>query len=91
MSNHSSEDVLFERLISCHDKVVVGGTYYHYRKPLDYYKVLAVALDEATEKIVVIYQAQYGKNLTWVRDIDKWCERVEHDGLSIPRFSLVIL
>jgi len=89
MSNHTSEALLSEKLDECRKIVLVNKFYYHYRSPSDYYKVLDLGLDEATEKVVVIYQAQFGKNLIWTRDIDIWCESVEHNGRMISRFNIV--
>lgn len=88
MSNHTNETDLLKQLDKCREIVLVGRLYYHYRTPTDFYKVLDIGLDEATENVVVIYQAQYGKYLIWVRSFDKWCESVENNGKMVQRFEL---
>lgn len=88
MSNHTNENLLLAKLKESNSKITIGQIYYHYRTPTNYYKVLYIGLDEATEKVVIIYQAQYGNQLVWVRDIAKWCDEVEYNGSTIPRFIL---
>lgn len=63
--------------------------YYHYKTLDAYYKIIEIALDEETEKPVIIYQAQYGKKLIWIKKFEKWFEIVEHNVVMIPRFSKV--
>lgn len=67
-------------------KVQPGDRYYHYRNLNQLYKVLAIAIDEESNKPCVVYQAQYGDNLIWVRALSVWCELVDHHGKNIPRF-----
>lgn len=66
----------------------VGEIYYHYRdrrkeRP---YIILHIALREESEKVCVIYQAQYGEQLTWDRTLEDWSALVEYEGVNIPRF-----
>lgn len=79
--------MLLEKINKYRNKIFVGELYYHYRSPSDYYKILNIGLDEATEKVVVVYQAEYGKNLIWIRDIDKWCEIIDNNGIMMQRFT----
>ncbi len=66
--------------------VEVGGTYVHYRSPDKPYKVLAVALLEATEEPSVVYQALHN-SVVWVRALDSWLSMVSHEGRMVPRFQ----
>ncbi len=67
--------------------VEVGGNYYHYQNDQKIYKVLNVAIQEATEKVWVIYQSIDNNQITWVRDLDKWLELVENNGTQVKRFQ----
>lgn len=79
-------EILNQSLITAKRRIEVGELYYHYRTPNQFYRVLAIALDEATGKPCVVYQALYGEQLVWVRDLNVWCDKVEHEGQIIPRF-----
>lgn len=70
-------------------QVKVGGTYSHYKNPEHTYTVVSLAMQEATENICVIYRAEYGKKLTFVRDLHSWLENPEVNGVKVPRFKLV--
>ena len=72
-----------QSMVEHHYGAQVNELYYHYKTPDRYYRVLHIGLDEETEKVVVIYQAQYGSHLVWVRDIDRWCDRIEIDNNTI--------
>lgn len=88
MTNHSDEDELIIKLTNTNIKV--GDIYYHYKNPNLYYKIIAIALDEETEEPVIIYQAQYGKNLIWMRKIFNWNQNIESNGVSTFRFNKLI-
>ena len=66
----------------------VNELYYHYKRPDRYYRVLNIGIDKETEKVVVIYQAQYGNNLVFVRSIGNWCDNIEIDDKTcVKRFT----
>ena len=73
------------RLAKAAEQVVIGSRYMHYKQLS--YKVLAVALREEDNEPCVIYQAEYGDNLTWIRPVANWNEDVEVDGKSMKRFT----
>lgn len=60
------------------------GFYKHYKNKK--YEVLGVAIHSETLEEMVIYKAQYGKHLTWVRPLSMFLEKVEIDGKRVPRF-----
>lgn len=70
-------------------QVKVGGRYTHFKNPAHTYIVLGVAILESTVEPVVIYQAEYGDRLTFVRPVDVWLETVEKEGEQVPRFTLI--
>jgi len=87
--SHTSEEETQKLLDKTGKKITIGGIYSHYKNPQNTYKVLNLAIQEATEKVCVIYQAQYGRKLIWVRDLDNWLESVELDNKIVPRFTKI--
>lgn len=83
-------EILNQCITSAKQQVEVGALYYHYRTPTQHYRVLAIALDEATEQPCVVYQAMYGEKLIWVRTLDAWCDQVECQGEIFSRFIKII-
>lgn len=73
-------------LTSAKEQVVVGSTYKHYKGMK--YVVLDVALIESTLEPGVVYQAQYGEKLKFIRPISDWLSEVEYEGSNISRFTL---
>ena len=63
------------------------GIYRHYKGNL--YQVLGVAQHSETGEQLVVYVPQYGEGGYWVRPLDMFCEQVELNGQSLPRFALV--
>lgn len=63
------------------------GIYKHYKGNL--YEVLMTARHSETEEWMVVYKALYGDKGTWVRPYEMFMEKVEVEGLFIPRFEKV--
>ena len=63
------------------------GRYRHFKG--NEYRLLFVATHSETREPMVVYQALYGEKGLWVRPASMWAERIERDGYSGPRFSLV--
>lgn len=82
---HSFDD-LIETVKQAEQQVRVGCVYAHYRNSEQCYKVLAIAVNEATEEPCVVYQALYGDGLLWVRNASVWCDPVEYEGKIMTRF-----
>ncbi|RYE14284.1 MAG: DUF1653 domain-containing protein [Rickettsiales bacterium] len=61
--------------------------YYHYRDKNNFYKVVNIALDEASESPLIIYKALYGQRLTWCRPLNKWFDFVDNNGVNETRFT----
>jgi hypothetical protein len=80
---------LADDIASYKDKIVIPGTYVHYKDATKTYTVRKLVIIEATEEVGVEYQANYGPHLTFVRPIKEWLEDVTVDGITLPRFKQV--
>jgi len=81
-TDHIPESELSKKLNDAKKLVKVGGTYFHYKNPAQFYKILNLAIDENTESVSVIYQALYGKKIIFIRTLDSF--------LTPSKFSLTI-
>jgi hypothetical protein len=73
------------RLKKAGDIVRVGGRYRHVKSG-GLYRLKELAILENSEEIGVMYQAEYGKKLTWVRTLADFTAIVEINGKKTPRF-----
>lgn len=87
MEEKLSPAALQNKLDHAHKQVAVNALYRHYKGNV--YKVVGLAILESTNEICVIYTAQYGTQLTFVRPVSVWLEQVEVDGKTLPRFAKV--
>lgn len=55
----------------------VGSVYRHFKGNL--YEVKAIAVHSETEEKMVVYQALYGDNITYVRPYDSFVSKVDKD------------
>jgi hypothetical protein len=86
---HIPDNILVNELEKAAEKVKVGGFYYHYKKPDQSYKVLNLAVTEWDEKICVIYEAQYGDKIIFVRPIETWLDKVEWNNKIVKHFTFI--
>ena len=68
------------------------GKYRHYKGK--FYEVIGTARHSETLEELVVYRAMYfseefGENGLWVRPAKMFCETIEVDGKTMPRFELV--
>lgn len=84
MHEKETQAQLSARLAKAAQQVTVGARYMHYKQLS--YKVLAVALREDDNEPCVVYQAEYGDRLTWIRPVANWIESVEVGGKKVKRF-----
>lgn len=82
-----SQTNLSQKLAQAAGQVKVGARYMHYKQQS--YVVLAIALREEDNEPCVIYKAEYGDNLTWIRPVANWLETVELDGKKVQRFTKI--
>lgn len=85
MSEYTQE-TLAVRLEEAKQKVAVGSQYRHYKDRL--YTVLTIGLNEETLEPCVVYQAEYGEKLIWIRPISDWLKKVEWNEALVDRFVL---
>lgn len=65
--------------------IKVGKKYKHFKG--NYYLVLHLAKHSETLEELVVYQALYGERGIWVRPLDMFLEKVEHNGKIVNRFE----
>ena len=85
MHEKESQSQLSAKLAQAATQVAVGARYMHYKQLS--YKVLALALREEDNEPCVVYRAEYGDNVTWIRPVASWVEEVEVDGKKVKRFT----
>lgn len=86
---HTSLETLAQHLKDAHERVTVGARYAHYKHPEQHYLVTSLAVLEATEEIAVIYEAQYGDHIPFIRPLESFLSLVDVNGVQTPRFSKV--
>jgi len=89
MGKHKEHSVLSKEIENAKTKVVIGASYWHHKDPNKLYKVIDLGFLESTDELHVIYQAQYGEPLTFLRPLTSWLEEVEWQGETLPRFTKV--
>ncbi len=87
MSARLSEQELQDIISHAESLVEIGGTYRHYKGKE--YVVLDIVIIESTNEAAVVYEAQYGSKLKFVRPLHVWLEVVEVDGQAIQRFGSI--
>jgi len=53
------------------------------------YTVHGVATHSETGEQLVVYSPLYGEGGLWVRPLSMFLETVEHDGATVPRFTVI--
>lgn len=81
----SSPQALAKQLAKAAEQVQVGDRYAHYKQGT--YKVIAVCLLEHSTEPCVVYQAEYGEKLVWVRPLASWLQEVKVAGEHVKRFA----
>ena len=82
---HKSHEQVGREIADAGQQVKVGGVYAHYKNRDNHYKVIGFGIQEATDKICVIYQG-FDNKLLFVRDLDDWLSKPSSD---VERFTLV--
>ena len=66
----------------------MGDRYYHYKHNENLYKIIAIGFIESIEKCCVVYQAEYGDRITWVRTETEFFSKVtKEDDTQADRFT----
>ena len=66
---------------------IKSGIYRHFKGNL--YRVIGIAKHSESLEPMVVYQALYGTMELWVRPASMWCETVEKNGYTGPRFQSI--
>ena len=61
------------------------GKYRHFKGNV--YEVLGVASHSETGEEYVVYKALYGEQKLWIRPKMMFIEKIERDGVAVPRFE----
>ena len=69
--------------------VEIGRLYRHYKAATKIYKVLDLAFQEDDNVLCVIYRAEYGERITFIRPLVSWLSMVDWEGKVVPRFSKI--
>lgn len=85
--SHTEQLELKQLLADIKKDIAVGARYVHYKGTDKVYEVTDIAFMEADNTPCVIYKAQYGEQLTFIRPVSSWIETVEWQGTTIPRFT----
>ena len=86
---HKTEEQILAEIEEATTKIEVGASYCHYKDRSKVYKIQGFGTLEADDSLCVIYQAQYGKQLTFIRPVSIWLEQIEWQGKKVPRFTKV--
>lgn len=86
---HKEQLELAKKIKAAKTKVTVGADYWHYKGRDKVYKVIGLGFIEATNELCVIYEAQYGERLTFLRPLSVWLEHIEWEGKTVPRFTKI--
>lgn len=85
---HSDATELQQALVAAAELVTIGGRYFHYKNPTQFYIVIDLALIEATCEPAVIYEALYAPGLKFIRPLSDFLARVTHlNGEEGSRFT----
>lgn len=86
---HKEQISLTKEIEAAKAKVAIGAEYWHYKSKDKVYKVVDLGFLEASDELCVIYQAQYGEKLTFIRPLQSWLETVAWQGKIVPRFKKI--
>lgn len=84
---HTPASILKKAITDTEQVVHIGSRYTHFKNPSVEYVVTGLGILEATEEVAVIYQSQSAETITFIRPFKSWAESVEHEGITVPRFS----
>lgn len=88
---HKEQELLAQEVNEAKEAVEVGSKYFHYKHPDKNYNILRVGLIENTEEVCVIYEAEFGEKLVWVRTLSDFLAKIKlDDGTEVDRFTKVI-
>lgn len=84
---HHEQIELAKEIENAKTQITVGAKYWHYKGKDKIYEVHGLGFLEANDELCVIYQAQYGERLTFLRPLTIWLEQVAWEGRMVARFT----
>ncbi|MEK7075174.1 MAG: DUF1653 domain-containing protein [Patescibacteria group bacterium] len=85
-----NKDQLLEELNKLKLRIDEGDKCYHYKHPDQLYQIVGVGFIERNGQPCVVYQAEYGDQLTWVRIDEEFFAKVDLEGTQVNRFTKVV-
>lgn len=86
---HKEQSILQQEVTDAKTKVLIGARYSHYKDPQKIYEVMGFGFLESNDELYVIYKATYGDQITFLRPLTSWLDKVEIDGAVVNRFILL--
>lgn len=90
LSTNKTKDQLTKEIDDLKVRIDEGDECYHYKHPDQFYHVVGVGFIEGNGEPCVVYQADYGDKLTWVRTESEFFAKVDHNGKEVARFTKVV-
>ncbi len=91
LKTNKSKDQLLKELDSLKTRIDEGDKCYHYKHPGQLYKIDGIGFIEKSGQPCVVYEAEYGDKLTWVRTESEFFAKVTLDnGTEVDRFTKVV-
>ena len=87
---HASEQELRARLDAAEELVTIGGRYAHYKHPKQSYVVRGFAVREDSQDVCVVYEAEYGERIPFIRTLESFVGYANVDGVRVSRFSALL-
>ena len=91
---HKTFAELHQKILEAEKIIPVGSQWIHYKdeKGVHPYVVLKLALEEATEEVVVVYRREdMPDSFIWTRPVNgesEWLSSVNREGKEVPRFNI---
>lgn len=80
---------LVTQVLYPHNAPKIGTIWKHYQG--DLFVVSGIATDRTTKKLQVCYYTERELLLyVWVMSLDRWHQKIGHNGKIVPRFSEVV-
>ena len=87
---HTKVSSLVRKIDQAKKKIKLGDRFFHYKHKNRYYNIVQIGFIENTEEVCIVYQAEFGDKLVWVRTLTDFMSKVNlEDGSIVDRFTKV--
>lgn len=90
LRTNKDKDLLSKELKNLKLRIDEGDECYHYKHPDQFYQIVGVGFIERNGQPCVVYQVEYGDQLTWVRTEEEFFAKVDLEGTQVDRFTKVV-